>query len=511
MNRGAVSPEEKDGLSGTAASEHFLYQRRSNSSNSKYPFVADSMHHDYRNPLVLSWVIRWIDGVVVVLTTFIAAWIGKDLLTRQQEIAQAVPYVAAVLVYFLTSQTPRPPTRFGQELFLRQLRFVAPSLILACLVQVGVFWWLGWTERALLQASCAWALAVIAGLIATRVFIAYALNHPTIEKRFARVIAVIGHDEYAFRIAERLGAESQNGVNVVGIFDDVPQLPDQTSVHGSIDDLISLSREINLNGIIIALPPALGCEKQVSYMNWRLRSVLADLFIMPYLIHDPDVWLPVQSIGSMSFMVLRRRPLDEWQTICKTVVDVTISLVALIVFFPLALVVVAAIKIDSPGPVLFRQPRRGFNNRQFTVFKFRSMHTSASDLMSVRQTSRDDPRVTRVGKGLRKLSIDELPQLLNVLRGEMSLVGPRPHAPQTRVEGKILDEVNEEYAMRYNVKPGITGWAQVNGARGELVKQEDLRRRVAYDLEYIQHWSIWFDLKIMALTVTREIISKHAF
>ena len=118
MNRGAVSPEEKDGLSGTAASEHFLYQRRSNSSNSKYPFVADLMHHDYRNPLVLSWVIRWIDGVVVVLTTFIAAWIGKDLLTRQQEIAQAVPYVAAVLVYFLTSHTsPTSNSFLGKSSF----------------------------------------------------------------------------------------------------------------------------------------------------------------------------------------------------------------------------------------------------------------------------------------------------------------------------------------------------------------------------------------------------------
>jgi polysaccharide biosynthesis protein PslA len=145
------------------------------------------------------------------------------------------------------------------------------------------------------------------------------------------------------------------------------------------------------------------------------------------------------------------------------------------------------------------------------VFKFRSMYTNASDILSVKQTSRDDPRVTRVGKWLRKLSIDEIPQLLNVLRGEMSLVGPRPHALQTRVEGELLNDVTAEYIMRFHVKPGITGWAQVNGARGELVTTDDLRKRVAYDLEYIQNWSAWFDLKIMALTLVREIVSHNAF
>ncbi len=129
----------------------------------------------------------------------------------------------------------------------------------------------------------------------------------------------------------------------------------------------------------------------------------------------------------------------------------------------------------------------------------------------MRQTSRSDPRVTRVGKWLRRLSIDETPQLLNVLRGEMSLVGPRPHAMQTRVEGELLNDVLSDYIVRFRVKPGITGWAQVNGARGELVTTDDLRRRVAYDLDYIQHWSAWFDIKIMALTVAREIVSNHAF
>jgi lipopolysaccharide/colanic/teichoic acid biosynthesis glycosyltransferase len=213
----------------------------------------------------------------------------------------------------------------------------------------------------------------------------------------------------------------------------------------------------------------------------------------------------------MPFLVLQRRPLDEWQRLLKKIVDITIGLVGTLLLLLPAIVVAVAIKMDSPGPVLFRHPRLGFNNRQFMVFKFRSMYTDASDILSVKQTSRDDRRVTRVGKWLRKFSIDEIPQLLNVLRGEMSLVGPRPHALQTRVEGELLNDVAAEYIMRFHVKPGITGWAQVNGARGELVTTGDLRKRVAYDLEYIENWSAWLDLKIMALTMLREIVSHNAF
>jgi lipopolysaccharide/colanic/teichoic acid biosynthesis glycosyltransferase len=229
-------------------------------------------------------------------------------------------------------------------------------------------------------------------------------------------------------------------------------------------------------------------------------------------------------LAASSHLVLRReaervapRPrgeprLTEWQQVEKRALDIFISLIlCATVLLPLFLLVAAAIKLESPGPVLFRQPRRGFNNVPFTVLKFRTMYASESDLLAERQTSRNDKRVTRVGRWLRRLSIDELPQILNVLRGEMSLVGPRPHALHTRVEGALLDDALGDYRMRYQVKPGITGWAQINGARGELVTREDLRRRVAYDLAYIRYWSLWFDVKIMAMTASREIFSRNAF
>jgi lipopolysaccharide/colanic/teichoic acid biosynthesis glycosyltransferase len=180
-------------------------------------------------------------------------------------------------------------------------------------------------------------------------------------------------------------------------------------------------------------------------------------------------------------------------TFAKRMIDYAIGSTAIVLCAPLFLAIAVAVKLDSPGPVFFRQPRRGLNGELFNLLKFRSMQIHLSDVSASRQTSRNDPRVTRAGSWLRRLSLDELPQLWNVMRGEMSLVGPRPHTPNTRIAGEILPAVFSDYMLRYRVKPGITGWAQVN------------------DFDYIQNWSIGFDLKIMVLTVWREIISKHAF
>ncbi|HTJ90104.1 MAG TPA: exopolysaccharide biosynthesis polyprenyl glycosylphosphotransferase [Acidocella sp.] len=464
-----------------------------------------------RRNSVRVWLIKWINHLTVIGATCVAAWISDGLLSSRQSVQQALPDLVTILLFFLASPTRQlPHARFRREL-IQQLRSIMPALMLSGLIQAAIFKWLGWSEPALLRTTGIWMTTVATALIFAHGFVVFVLNHPSIERRLTSKIAIIGYDSHAVRIAERLSVNSPNRVKVAGIFcDDIGQ-PEQIPVDGSIDDLIRLSRKANLDGIIIAFPPALGKESHIPSITWRFRSVPADIFVTPYLIRDPDMLLPIQTIGSLPFVVLERRPLDEWQMLQKKAFDIVLSLVALIPFLILFVIVAAAIKLDSPGPVLFRQPRNGLNNQQFMIFKFRSMDVSGSDLMSVKQTSRDDPRVTRVGRWLRKLSIDELPQLLNVLRGEMSLVGPRPHAPQTRIEGKLLHDVLVDYIVRLKVKPGITGWAQVNGARGELTKSDDLRRRVAYDLEYIQRWSIGFDLKIIALTVMREIVSKHAF
>jgi len=195
----------------------------------------------------------------------------------------------------------------------------------------------------------------------------------------------------------------------------------------------------------------------------------------------------------------------------KIVLDWTLAALLLVILIVPCLFIAAAIKLDSSGDVFFRQPRVGFRNQRFMIWKFRTMQSTVSDLGGTQLTARGDPRITRVGNWLRKWSIDEWPQLLNVLAGEMSLVGPRPHPLHAKAGDRLYPDVVPNYARRHLVKPGITGWAQVNGWRGETTTYHHIEQRVAYDLEYIENQSLKLDLWIMLLTVLREIRSKTAF
>jgi Undecaprenyl-phosphate glucose phosphotransferase len=222
----------------------------------------------------------------------------------------------------------------------------------------------------------------------------------------------------------------------------------------------------------------------------------AEIHLGPEAILDRFSEAEVAQLGPISSLNLTRRPLSMLQRIEKRVFDVLIASLALLLLTPLFAIVALLIRLDSPGPVFFLQRRYGFNQEPFRIVKFRSMTTMEDDAKLVSAT-RSDPRVTRIGAFLRRTSIDELPQLLNVLAGDMSLVGPRPHAlaHDQRYDSRIA-----QYARRHNVKPGITGWAQVCGLRGEIDTEDKMRRRVEHDLYYVDNWSLWLDVKIMAMT-----------
>ena len=211
------------------------------------------------------------------------------------------------------------------------------------------------------------------------------------------------------------------------------------------------------------------------------------------------------------FAALIDQPLSASEQVTKRIFDASISLALLIFLAPLMLLTAFLIKLESRGPVLFKQKRYGFGKEIIYVYKFRSMYHEMSDQLADKLTERDDPRVTKVGAFIRRFSIDELPQLLNVLRGEMSMVGPRPNPLNAKAGGELYDRVVDNFYTRYRVLPGITGWAQVNGLRGNTDTKEKLVRRVEYDLYYIQNWSFWLDLKIVLLTPLASLEGENAF
>jgi Undecaprenyl-phosphate glucose phosphotransferase len=334
----------------------------------------------------------------------------------------------------------------------------------------------------------------------------------TKEGRLARKIAIVGLGDFSREFIQRLRDEP-NAFQIIGIYDDrITRIPLEQAgvpVLGTVADLVERSREEKVDVIVVALP--LSAVERITRILDQLRSTVADIVLTTDLAGLRFSRTQFEGIGSNPVVSVQEAPLKDWRAIEKTALDYGVGILALLMLWPVLLITAVLIKLDSPGPVLFRQPRMGFNNRLFLCYKFRSMYQDAADLLADQQTTRGDPRITRVGRVIRKFSVDELPQLFNVLNGTMSLVGPRPHAPNTKAAAKLFTEVVQQYALRHRVKPGITGWAQVNGWRGETTTEDQIEQRVACDLFYIENWSIQFDIKIMLMTVLREVRSRNAF
>jgi len=272
-------------------------------------------------------------------------------------------------------------------------------------------------------------------------------------------------------------------------------------VKGGLDDLIALGRSRGVNKIVLA---SLKSESEVvSRTAEQLVPLAADIYACA--IDEED------DTADQVLRLVVRRPISSGGLVLKSLEDFCLGAMLTFFFAPLMGFIALAIWIDSPGPVFFKQKRHGYRHREIEVFKFRTMRVEKLDHDCAQQTLRGDPRITRVGRFLRKSSLDELPQLLNVVRGEMSLVGPRPHAVNMRTAQKLSHEIVPTYAHRHCVKPGITGWAQINGHRGALDAEEQLVSRVNYDMDYIRRWSLGFDIAILFKTIFHVVDTKNAF
>jgi Undecaprenyl-phosphate glucose phosphotransferase len=330
--------------------------------------------------------------------------------------------------------------------------------------------------------------------------------------RLGEVVAIVGAGPIAQRLLRSLNT-AQGAPRIFGVYDDqAATLPRRCMGHailGSVDQLVQDARVHGIDSIIVALPST-SDHLLVETLN-KLSLVPVDVKLCPGEFAVRLGTLQASHIGGHTFLNVIDRPLRDWRWIAKSVEDRLLGALILMLIAPIMLAIALLIKLDSPGPVLFRQKRYGFNNRLIEVLKFRTMYQEMSDNNAERLTQRNDPRITRVGAFLRRTSLDELPQFLNVLRGDMSIVGPRPHALSAKAGALLYQEAVKYYDARHRMKPGITGWAQVNGWRGETDTLEQIRKRVEHDLFYIEHWSVTLDLQIIARTIFGGFTGRNAF
>ena len=344
-----------------------------------------------------------------------------------------------------------------------------------------------------------WFALSLAGFILMRLLVLVQIDGWRRGGRLARNIAIIGAGDAGEHLIRQIETQARQQYHIAGVFDDEWQrLPDSIvghKVRGSVDDLVHFVRKYPVDEVLVAVP-----WKSTGYLQdliKKLKVLPNDVKLCPEHVGSSLPVRGVQPVAGIPMLSILERPLSGWNLVLKNTEDRLLGALLLLLLSPLFAMIALAIRIDSKGPVYFRQRRYGFNNNAIVVWKFRTMRDQPEDEAVVPQATRNDPRVTTVGRLLRRTSLDELPQILNVLRGEMSLVGPRPHAV---AHNEQYATVIDDYLSRHRVKPGITGWAQVNGLRGETDTPEKMRQRVQHDLYYIDNWSFWFDLKILALT-----------
>jgi Undecaprenyl-phosphate glucose phosphotransferase len=315
-----------------------------------------------------------------------------------------------------------------------------------------------------------------------------------------RHAVLVGGGQPAADLLAALKGSHNTDVSVVGIFDDRDDSRSPAQIGellklGNVAELVEFVRQARIDLLLVTLP--LTAEERLLHILKRLWILPVDIRLSAYsqkLHYRPRAY---SYIGNVPFLDVFDKPLGDWGSILKSIEDKVIAAIAVVLLAPVMALVALAIKLESRGPVFFKQKRYGFNNELIEVYKFRSMHNNMSDADAAKLVTKGDPRVTRVGRFIRRTSLDELPQFFNVLRGELSLVGPRPHATKAKAADRLYNDVVDGYFARHKVKPGITGWAQVNGWRGETDTAEKLQRRVDHDLYYIENWSLAFDLYIL--------------
>jgi Undecaprenyl-phosphate glucose phosphotransferase len=384
--------------------------------------------------------------------------------------------------------------------------------VISSLIASALIWQAGLVDDYSRGITLLFLLSVVLTLSASRPLLHRAITRLAEHGQIQQRIAFYGADPASVALTRQL-LESLNfpHLRFVGIADDrarETKLKDLPMI-GDLSRLCEMARQGEIDQVLIS--GAKFSRQRLEQIVERLSEVCVDVSLIPSKAIELAPNYRVNLLGSVPVLTLWQRPFRDISQIVKRAEDIVLSSLAVILLSPVLLVSALLIRLTSPGPAFFIQPRVGFNNETIRVFKFRTMFSNMADVGARQTTTRDDPRVTPVGRFLRRFSIDELPQLLNVLQGSMSLVGPRPHGTEMMVGDRFYHEAVRGYAGRHRVKPGITGYAQVKGLRGEVRTIERAKRRIELDKHYVDNWSFWLDIWILFATVRAVLFDRDAY
>ena len=465
--------------------------------------VTDQKVRGAYSPIVIAGAVRLVDFA---LLSFIGVALYLGYVARLsgfhwEYIVAIFGITAAAVVCFQASDIYEVQVFRGQ---LRQMTRMISSWAFVFLLFIGASFFAKLGSEVSRVWLSAFFFVGLAALVTERVFLRAMVRGWAREGRLDRRTIVVGSDQSGERLIEALNAQDDSDIDILGVFDDRNDSRALETCAGSaklgkVDDIIEFARRTRIDLVLFALP--ISAETRILEMLKKLWVLPVDIRLSAHtnkLRFRPRAY---SYLGKVPTLDVFEPPITDWDLVMKWLFDHVVGAIILLMVSPLMALVALAVKLDSPGPVLFHQKRFGFNNERIDVFKFRSLYHHQADPTASKVVTRNDPRVTRVGRFIRKTSLDELPQLFNVVfKNNLSLVGPRPHAVLGKLQSRLFDEAVDGYFARHRVKPGITGWAQINGWRGEVDSEEKIQKRVEFDLYYIENWSVLFDLYILLKT-----------
>ena len=455
------------------------------------------------SPIVISGVVRIADFLLIsVIGISLYLFYAAPLSGFYWEyIAAILGMAAAAVISFQAADIYEVQIFRGQ---LRQMTRMISAWAFVFLLFIGASFFAKLGNEVSRLWLAGFFLIGLAVLIGERLILRTLVRSWARDGRLDRRTVIVGSDQSGEQLVEALHKQDDSDIHVLGVFDDRNDTRALETCAGSpklgkVDDIVEFARRTRVDLVLFALP--ISAESRILEMLKKLWVLPVDIRLSA---HTNKLRFRPRSysyLGEVPTLDMFEAPITDWDLVMKWLFDRVVGGICLLLALPVMALVALAIKLDSPGPVLFRQKRFGFNNERIDVFKFRSLYHHQADPTASKVVTKNDPRVTRVGRIIRKTSLDELPQLFNVVfKGNLSLVGPRPHAVQGKLQSRLFDEAVDGYFARHRVKPGITGWAQINGWRGEIDNEEKIQKRVEFDLYYIENWSVLFDLYILLKT-----------